>query len=486
MKPSHTPRTPAIVTASSLVVGLLLAALPVMLVGPAAHAAYARLYEPLLTPMVGVPFTLKGIITSDVDRPLNLRVVGSGGTMRTIARSTATRQGTFTFRGVVLTRSSTLVATAPRFRGTLLHAKPEVSTAPVLVEAARQSGSLVALPPIVQQGASPEAPSNAAQVVASFQPARPGRRVQLQQKVRSTWRTVERARQDGAGFVAFPVRPGKTFRAIARPAGTIPAVTTSAVTSRRWKPAFEDTFSGRSLDAGVWSDRPNDGTEVLGKRTCARADSSARAVAGGTLRLGIGLDPTRAGETCHYSSEKYGDGTSPYLVNTQVDSRLGYHFTHGFAAARIRWHQPKGMHGGFWLQPLGGTTAGRPDLGAEVDVAEFFGQDTLHGGVGSFVHYPDASGANVPLAADPARTVALKRRGDQWWSTYHVFSVEWTASKYVFRVDGREFWRETRAVSQVGQYLLLSMLTSDYELKDLDPAERSATASVDWIRVWRS
>jgi len=485
----RTRRRSAAATTTSLVVALVLSALPVVLLAssaPAAKAAYARLYAPRTTPMAGLPFTLKGIITSDVKRPIKLQVVGSGGAATTVARSMATRRGTFIFRGVVLKRSATLVAVAPKFRGKLKHPKPEVSTAPIVVKAVQQSGSLVALPPIAQQGANPEAPSNAAQVVASFRPARPGRRVRLQQKSRRTWRTVARGVQDGGGFASFAVRPGRTFRAVARPTRRISALRTGAVTSRSWKPAFEDTFSGHALDTSVWGDRPNDGTDALGRRTCARADAAPRSVSGGTLRLGIGLDPSRTGETCHYSTARYGDGASPYLVNTQIDSRKGYHFTHGFAAARIKWQRPKGMHGGFWLQPLEGTTAGRPDLGAEVDVVEHFGDDTLEGGVGSFIHYRDANGGNVPLAADPARTAKLKPRGDQWWSSYHVFSVQWTPRKYVFRVDGREFWRESRAVSQVRQYLLLSMLTSDYELKDLDPAEYAAAANVDWVRVWQS
>ena len=42
-----------------------------------------------------------------------------------------------------------------------------------------------------------------------------------------------------------------------------------------------------------------------------------------------------------------------------------------------------------------------------------------------------------------------------------------------------------RAVSQAGEYLVLSMLTSDFELPDLSPDELSATASVDWVRVWK-
>jgi len=296
---------------------------------------------------------------------------------------------------------------------------------------------------------------------------------------------VARSRQDRGGFATFPVPPGRTYRAATPAASRAPAVTTATARSRTFSTVFSDTFAGSALDSGVWTDRPAEGAEAQGGRSCARIDDSVRSLGGGTLQLGIGLDPERAGETCAYETPRYGPGSSPYLLNSQIDTRDAYHFTHGWAAARIRWQQPDGMHGGFWFLPTNGKIPGRPDLGTEVDVVEHFGNDSLKGGVGAFVHHLDETGVNVPLAADHLPTARLKAQGDQWWSSYHVFSVEWTPQEYVFRVDGREFWREDRAVSQAGEYLVLSMLTSDYELRDLAPSEMSATASVDWVRVWR-
>ena len=85
---------------------------------------------------------------------------------------------------------------------------------------------------------------------------------------------------------------------------------------------------------------------------------------------------------------------------------------------------------------------------------------------------------NIPYAN------RLKKRSETWSSSYHVFSVEWTPAAYVFRVDGREFWRETEIVSQSPEYLLLSMLTSDYELEKLTSRTMGQRARVDWVRVW--
>jgi beta-glucanase (GH16 family) len=105
--------------------------------------------------------------------------------------------------------------------------------------------------------------------------------------------------------------------------------------------------------------------------------------------------------------------------------------------------------------------------------------------VGAFVHVKDAAGAWDKRGAMFPATELMKPLGDTWWTSYHVFSVEWTPTAYVFRVDGREFFRLAENVSQAEHYLLLSMLTSDYELEHLDGSDFAATASVDWVRVWQ-
>ena len=72
----------------------------------------------------------------------------------------------------------------------------------------------------------------------------------------------------------------------------------------------------------------------------------------------------------------------------------------------------------------------------------------------------------------------------EWWQEFHVFSVEWTPEEYVFRVDGREYYRESQAVSHVPGYLVLSMLAADYELDDLGAGDLDDTAEVDWVQVY--
>jgi beta-glucanase (GH16 family) len=66
-----------------------------------------------------------------------------------------------------------------------------------------------------------------------------------------------------------------------------------------------------------------------------------------------------------------------------------------------------------------------------------------------------------------------------------VFSVEWTPTAYIFRVDGVETYRQTKNISGAPEYLVLSLLSSDWELPDLDTSKLPVDMKVDWVRVWQ-
>ena len=259
---------------------------------------------------------------------------------------------------------------------------------------------------------------------------------------------------------------------------------TGSVTTRAWRPSFEDTFSGTTLDP-VWNDQRREHESVYAPRTCARVDAAARTVGGGVLELGVALDPALAGTPCSYSTARM-SGTSPYVLNSQVATEFTRTFRHGIIAARIKPQRAKGMHSGFWMLPAGTTYVdGDPSGGVEVDVMEFFGE-TGRGteAINSHIHYYEPGWDKVSLGDSFPATRRVLGKGRSWWDEFHVFSVEWTPREYVFRVDGREYYRERTAVSQAQQYLVLSNLTSDYELHELTPDEMDDAAQVDWVRVF--
>ena len=339
------------------------------------------------------------------------------------------------------------------------------------------------LPPIAQHGRQPADPVRGAALLAHFSPASPGRDVVFERRVRrGDWRVVGRGTQDSGGTAALAVRRGRY-----RVSTVVGGVTWSSrtVRARRWRPAFEETFSGSRLDTTVWNDQVREPVATVAPRTCTLVDASARSVGDGVLRLGVALDAARTGQPCDWDW-KESVGQSPYLLTSQVATENTYHFQYGIAAARIKPQRADGMHSAFWLLPQD-TRFGvdDPAQGTEIDVMEFWGDKG--GGdetIGSFVtwHGPGWSTLSLGAKFPDARRVLTTDR--EWWQEFHVFSVEWTPEDYVFRVDGREYYREAQAVSHVPEYLVLSMLAADYELDDLDAADLDDTAEVDWVQVY--
>lgn len=91
-----------------------------------------------------------------------------------------------------------------------------------------------------------------------------------------------------------------------------------------------------------------------------------------------------------------------------------------------------------------------------------------------------------------------KTNDPKWWDKYHIYSVEWTHSEFVFRVDGVETSRiAKKAVKGDEYFLVISLLSSDWETRLLTkPATsaktpgvkkanlRKAKMQVDWIQAW--
>src|SRR5690606_35736330 len=121
-------------------------------------------------------------------------------------------------------------------------------------------------------------------------------------------------------------------------------------------------------------------------------------------------------------------------------------------------------------------------------IFEYFGRGMYkENGIAAFIHAPDASGEAIKTGAQVPETGTTRDGKAELFEEYRVYSVEWTPTQYIFRIDGREFLRIKEAVSQAPEYLVLSMLTSDWEMPDLfDGIDGNVndSATVDWVRVY--
>ncbi len=343
--------------------------------------------------------------------------------------------------------------------------------------AVSQRASLNLSPGIAQQGRRPASPDAASLLgTVTLRPIRRGRVVTVQRRAPGQgWRTVVRAREDARGQVRF-VRDDKrgvrpyTYRATAAARPGLPRVVSNAQSSAGWRLAFEDRFDGHALDRSKWDYRLLGVRQ--GSRLHAQSDRSAVHVGGGVVSLEVRRNPHHRGR---------------YYYNGHIGTSGKFSFRYGYAAARVRFQRGRGQHGGFWMQPQSALARyGSPArTGAEIDIAEFFGAGYPRGGMASYVYtYPTRTRTVKSGTVQPRAAKALQRR-DSWWSRYHVVSVRWTASGYVFRIDGVDTWRHFAHVSKRPEYLILSLLSSDWELPRLNRRTLPVSMKVDWVRVWQ-
>lgn len=336
-----------------------------------------------------------------------------------------------------------------------------------------QSATVYIGPKIDQPGTVPASVGDAAGIgSAQIKPVDKTRRVKIQARAKdssNSWSTVKSGYTDGSGMIYFDVWSSQEYRAVAV-SNTNYSQIISAVKTYDWQVIFEDEFDGDTLDS-QWQPR---GTSYTSAMTRAKSDISACDVSGGVLHVKAILDPDNPGKylNCHVGTQNsftFGPGT--------------------WAAARVRFHRFSGSHAAFWWQSVDGYV---PDA-AEVDVAEYFGSTDPNNVNGTKLQYQnyydwsDDNGANIQGTPNYVNDVDEfgANSGYKWWNSYHVYSVRWLDNAYMFYIDGHKIKKVTTGVGTKPAFLVLSMLTRDYEADRMqDDRIDTYSMDVDWVRVW--
>lgn len=215
---------------------------------------------------------------------------------------------------------------------------------------------------------------------------------------------------------------------------------------------WHDEFNGTQLDTTKWKIRG------VGPRAIAWVSPKAVKVEDGYLKL-FALNEN----------------------DTLFGSAVG---TQGLFMSKYGWYEcraqvqksPAGVWSAFWIQSPDIAKGEDPArYGAEIDIMECFRK------LG-----PDIVSHNVHWAYGPHQQSThgyqsyLKGLGEG----FHTFALEWFPDKYVFYVDGYRFYEITEGISNIKEYLILSM---EY------PGKREEIAKsifpdvflVDYVRVYQ-
>ena len=321
-------------------------------------------------------------------------------------------------------------------------------------------------------------------VVATFSSAVAGRPVSLQKRSGDGWQEVALSEQDKKGQAEFHTDTAKaSYRAVAlevaKDGKDLNALATpSASAAAQWKQVFSDDFSGSTLGRPF---RVRSAGQYYAPRYCAASQPSMVKLDNGILSLGVAeVGAGRAKQVRENVARITGTAASKACPdgvydNAMIGTQGKYLVTYGTVAARMKFPAQRGMHAAAWMQTSDGTDV-------EIDFMESFGFGSRQG-MQNMLHPKGPNNERLDVGANVKNVPGIATR--EWWDQYHVVSMEWSPDGYVFRVDGVETYRTSKALSKRPHFLVLSLQTSDYETNRLDPSQLPASFDVDWIRVWQ-
>ena len=214
---------------------------------------------------------------------------------------------------------------------------------------------------------------------------------------------------------------------------------------------WEDGFEGDALNPEKWAIRGE------GKRGLGRVAREAIEVSGGFLKL--------------KAFEKDGE-----ILVGAVGTQDLFMTRYGYIECRAQLQRGGGIWAAFWMQsPLVSAGEDPAKFGAEIDIVEFFRK------LGT-----DIVSHNVHWAYGPNQQTT---RGMQSYlkgvsEGFHTFAVEWKPESYTFFVDGYKFYEVKQGLSQIEQYIILSMEPPQEE--ELHNMRLPDEFIVDYVRVYKA
>ena len=174
-----------------------------------------------------------------------------------------------------------------------------------------------------------------------------------------------------------------------------------------------------------------------------------------------------------------------YRLNGHVGTEGAFDFRYGVAAARIKMQKSRASTRSFWMQPARWQRPGqrRPrDRHHRVlrRQAPAGRPDQLH---------PLVQGQGLIKTGSWIKDSKsfLNNKRDGWSKNYHVFSVQWTPKTSTSSAStARRPGARRPASPKARQYLILSLLASDYEALEMQDKKLPQHMYVDWVRVWET
>lgn len=340
---------------------------------------------------------------------------------------------------------------------------------------------------------SPVAEASTGSIKATFSKAYrvKNRPVQLQIASSTEWRNVGKTvKMNSNGEVTFKTAPhlASNYRAVAAAyKGKLKAATLKATAS--WSLAKDysfETSSSANVDWTTWD--AGDYTQ----RKCSANYPTNFTTTGGSAKLRLTKTTTTA-TVAKARAAGCAKSEKDTYANSMEFTDGAFTMREGIVAAKVRFPKNTGMHGGIWLTS--------PTMSPEIDIIESYGyagRNSKYSKVTSGIHqamtYDEHKKLVLPKGAEWMKTYKngfsqtvfnVRKLPASWFEKDHVVSVEFTASRLIFRMDGKKTGELYRKTPQTDYYLVMSLLTTHEELVAAKKAlQTPATMTVDWVRAW--
>lgn len=218
-----------------------------------------------------------------------------------------------------------------------------------------------------------------------------------------------------------------------------------------YKLVWEDQFNGDQLDTTKWNIR---GT---GPRRIGYNSPEAVKVGNGYLKL--------------YALQR-GDS----ILGSAVGTANHFSTKYGYFECRAQLQESIGVWAAFWIQSPEIFKGEDPSLyGTEMDIFEFFkeiGTDTIT----HALHW--AYGPNMHSVGPMKSYLKGLSKG------FHIYGFEWTPEKYSFFIDGYKFHEQTVGISNIEEYMILSMELPE-KRESLAKTSFPDVFTIDYVRVYK-
>lgn len=167
-------------------------------------------------------------------------------------------------------------------------------------------------------------------------------------------------------------------------------------------------------------------------------------------------------------------------TSTRMLTKGKFQFTYGKVEVRAKLPKGGGTWPAIWMLGSNISTVGWPACG-EVDIMEHVGNN--QGTTQSAMHTPSSYGATVNLGSQYLNDVS---------TAFHVYSVEWTAKKMIFAVDGNVHYTYNPSTKNsdtwpfdANQFIILNIAMGGSFGGTIDPNFTESSMEIDYVRVYQ-